>query len=585
MWKRLGKSLSSRIFFSVTFLVVAPLILVMSTVWRKTNNEMVQKQIQTYEENVLYLSRLCGNMFRDIKDKSLLVYNDEKTMEILNKGAEISEAEQKLLNSKVSAIFFSDDKIESLTFYVEKLNLMIYRKRNESNRFYRIEDKKELESFFLNSYDPEEARYCISTVKSENSSERHVVLDQNIMDLNYRPLVRMEVVYSQEIFEPIFSDTENEELYGNYVVDDKGEFLYGKFGDNFPENIKNMLRKAPEGVSYMQEDQDYVVIRQRMEKFPYDVIKCISMKAVTEELIPYRNGLFIAFALTIVIIAILALILSRLVSGPIKKFTQSIIRFRRSEDNMEAKVETEILEMKELAAEFSGMMQEINQLIEEKSEARYKEKKAYLMMLAVQINPHFLYNALQTLQFMALKRKAFEMNAMLTSLGKILRYSLDWEAVQVTLEEEVENAMEYLNIQKFRYVDELELQVERPDEKLNQILPKMVLQPLVENCFVHGFKGKTDGYKINIHITGDREGITVDICDNGKGMDEDAVKEYNRELENGDHYAAAGHTGLLSVNYRLKEKCPGAEIRIEQKEWFCVRVTIPGGCDEGSDYR
>ena len=119
--RKLGKSLRSRIFLSVTFFVVIPLIAAMSVIWKKTNEQMIERQIQSYEENTLYMSRLCDGLFDDIKDKSLLIYNDQKTMEILNKGSGISEDEQKLLNGKVSAIFFSDDKIKSLNntgFYI-----------------------------------------------------------------------------------------------------------------------------------------------------------------------------------------------------------------------------------------------------------------------------------------------------------------------------------------------------------------------------------------------------------------------------------------------------------------------------------
>lgn len=583
--RKFGKSLRSRIFFSVTCFVVIPLIGAMSVIWKKTNEQMIERQIQSYEENTLYMSRLCDGLFDDIKDKSLLIYNDQKTMEILNKGVGISEDEQKLLNSKVSTIFFSDDKIKSLTFYVEKLNLMIYRKRNESNRFYRIENENEIDSYFINSCHSEDVRYHISTERDQVSGEYLVVLDQNIMDLNYRPLVRMEIVYDNEIFDPIFSNPAKGWADGNYVIDDEGKFLYGEFGEYYPDKIRELLHTSAQGVSYADEGEPYVIIKQKLADFPYDVVKCISMQVILDELLPYRNGLILTCILILIIIAVLALVLSRLVSGSIRKFTQSIIRFRKTTENMESKIEPEIAEMKELAEEFSGMMNEINQLIEEKSDARYKEKKAYLMLLTMQINPHFLYNALQTLQFMALKRKAFEMNAMLTSLGKILRYSLDWDKQQVTLEEEMENVLEYLNIQKFRYVDELELQVERPETSLNCMVPKMILQPLAENCFVHGFKGKTEDYKVRLKISDDGGNITVLICDNGKGMESAEIEQLNDEMKSGENYIASSHTGLLSASCRLKEKYPQASVQIEQGQWFCVRISIPGGYHEGSDYR
>lgn len=584
MWKKLGRSLRSRIFFSVAIFVVIPLIAVMGIIWKKTNDQMLQRQIETYKENILYMSRLCDSIFDDIKSQSLLIYNDEKIMEILKKGEEMSEEEQKLLNSKISTIFYSSDDIESLAFYVEKLNLIIYRKRNESNRFYRIQDETELANYFVNEIESEEIQYRINAIKNKESHEFETILHQNILDLDYKPLAHIEIIYNQGIFDPLFSLPEKDGTTGNFVFDDKGQLLYEENKEEFSEELMKTIRDSAQGVSYQDENNPYVIIKQSMEEFPYDVVKCISLQGVMDELAPYRNGLVVVFLLVFVIIAVLALILSGLVRKPIKRFTQSIVHFRNSRENIVPKVQPEIQEMEELAEEFSGMMREINQLIEEKSEARYKEKKAYLMMLTVQINPHFLYNALQTLQLMALKRKAFEINAMLISLGKILRYSLNWQQGEVSLETELENALEYLNIQKFRYVDELELQTELPEEMPDCMIPKMVLQPLVENCFVHGFKGKTGEFRIRLSVYREKGRIYIEVSDNGKGMEKNAVEDMNYRMESGEYDPASEHTGLLSVNYRLKEKYPRSSIRIEQGQWFCVRITILGGCDEVSDY-
>ena len=127
--------------------------------------------------------------------------------------------------------------------------------------------------------------------------------------------------------------------------------------------------------------------------------------------------------------------------------------------------------------------------------------------------------------------------------------------------------------------------MDRPETGLDCMVPKMILQPLVENCFVHGFKGKTGDYKVRIDICHNNGDITVLICDNGKGMESAQMEKLNAEMEKGENYIASGHTGLLSASCRLKEKYPGAYVRIEQGQWFCVKVSIPGGYHEGSDHR
>lgn len=557
--------------------------IVMGILWEKINEKMIKRQIEIFEENALYLARLSNSILVDVKNVSLLIYNDEKTMDILEKGVNVSEEEQNLLNGKVSAIFFSNDEIYSVAFYVEEPQIMIYRKRNQSNRFYKVTTESELEHYFINEYNFKERKYSISTVHNEETQEFQLILNQNIMDQMNHVLVRMEIVYDHTVFEPVFSKTERDKYSCNFILDDKNQFLYEEFGEYFPDKIGEELKDAPEGISYI--GIEYCVIKTGLEKFPYKIVKCISMQALSEDMVPYRNSILIVFLVIMVIIAIVALVLSKLIRKPIRKFTQSIIELRNSGRCIDSEIQSDITEMDELAVEFCAMMKEIDYLIEEEGDARYKEKKAFMKMLTVQLNPHFLYNALQTLQYMALQRNAFEINGMLTSLGKILRYCLDWETDEVTLEEELENALDYLNIQKYRYVDELKLQVERPDRIPECYMPKMILQPLVENCFVHGFKGQAGDYRIKIHISCANGEIVMKVCDNGKGMEEAERMQYMQKMERMENYNVSSHTGLLNLNYRLRQKYPQATVSIEQNEWFCVEIRITGGYNENFDHR
>lgn len=568
-----GKSLKSRIFYSITICVAVPLIMTIGISWVKLRKEMEKRQTIVYEENTLYLSSLCNSLFEEIKNKSLLIYYDEKTMDLLKKRKPLSEEEQKLLYGKASAIFYSDDDIESVALYMEKARLMIYKKRNQTSRFYKVENKDDAIKYFINYLDSGELQYQISTLQNNEKGEFNIVLDQNILDPFNNTVMKMEIIYNQSVFQPIFSKI-GDESSRNFILDQNGAFIYEEFGEIFPNDLEEDIKLAPEGTSKTK-NGDYVIIKKSLEKFPYSIVKCVSKYEILKPTIPYRNNMIAMFCIIIMIIAFLSIILSRLVRQPIRKFTQSITDFRKSDQTIVKKVNPEIDEMEELSDAFYLMMKEINQLIEEKSEAKYKEKKAQLTMLAVQINPHFLYNALQTLQFMALKRKAFEINAMLLSLGKILRYSLDWENEEVTLNEEFENVLEYLNIQKFRYVDELDLYVEKPEILPECKLPKMILQPLVENCFVHGFKGKTENYKIRLLIACNDDLISIKISDNGNGMDMNDMQELNQSLKNAEGYTPSQHTGLLSLNFRLRQWYPNASVHVSQTEWFCVEVRIP----------
>ncbi|MBS6196340.1 MAG: histidine kinase [Clostridiales bacterium] len=551
--------------------------------WKKTAEAVEDKQIALYEENILYLARLCDNIFKDVKDKSVLIYSDDKVMDIL-KRKKVDEFENRnILNGKVNAIFYSDDNIDSVAFYVESAKLMIYKKRNATTRFYKVKTEEEADSYFKLSYPAEEQGYSIGTLRNEEKDEYQLGFHQNITNVDQRPIARIEIIYNKSLFEPVFFRPNPRDLGRNFILDEGEKFAYEEFDEEMPDDFDNALMDAPEGVSRYK--KDYLIMKRKLESFPYYVIKSISTKEISDDMMPFKNGMLMLFGLVIVIIAVIALVLSRIVRRPIEKFTGSIEQFRESEENIETEIKVDIEEMQSLAEQFSMMMGEINQLIDEKSEARYREKKAQLNMLMVQINPHFLYNALQTLQFMALRRNAFEINAMLTSLGKILRYSLNLGSREVTLAEELENVTEYLNIQKFRYVDELDMYIDRPDELPNFIVPKMIIQPLVENCFVHGFKGKTEDYKIKLEISCMKNMVTIKVCDNGWGMEEEEIVRLNKELEECDDYIISEHTGVQSVNFRIKQKYPNASMKLYKNDWFCVEIRISGGYDEDSNNR
>lgn len=135
--KRRG-SLKYRIFFSVIVCAFVPLFLAIRVSWTKMNQEIMQQQIGVYEENAMYIAKLCESVLEDIRDTSLLIYNDNKIMDGLKQGANISLENLQLLDRRASSMFFSDTDIESIAFYIEEAETLIYRKRNESNRFFGI---------------------------------------------------------------------------------------------------------------------------------------------------------------------------------------------------------------------------------------------------------------------------------------------------------------------------------------------------------------------------------------------------------------------------------------------------------------
>lgn len=183
-----------------------------------------------------------------------------------------------------------------------------------------------------------------------------------------------------------------------------------------------------------------------------------------------------------------------------------------------------------------------------------------LKVLQSQLNPHFLFNTLNTAARLSYLENAPKTGEVVYSLASLLRYSLRNLQQFVTLKEEITYIQHYLYIQKARYQEQLETTVNVPGELENILMPVMTLQPLVENAIIHGLEQKGDNWRLSIEAVERGDSVIIEIRDNGVGMDSHILKELNKFTKTGK-----GHTtgiGIPNVDTRLKQYF-GTEYGIE----------------------
>lgn len=182
--------------------------------------------------------------------------------------------------------------------------------------------------------------------------------------------------------------------------------------------------------------------------------------------------------------------------------------------------ETEDHDMKALVNKFNEMDTRIHTLIVENYEIKLKEKESQVMALSMQMNPHFLYNTLNTVNMMALGEGQMGISDALVRLAKMLQRTLRIRGDRWTVREELENLDDYLYIMKLRYENAFCAEVEVQEELMDTTVPFFLLQPLVENSVIHGFEDMQEGGKIKITARRGKNGKrNFVIWDNGKGMD------------------------------------------------------------------
>ncbi|WP_338749405.1 sensor histidine kinase [Bacillus sp. FJAT-52991] len=177
-----------------------------------------------------------------------------------------------------------------------------------------------------------------------------------------------------------------------------------------------------------------------------------------------------------------------------------------------------------------------------------------LLHLSAQIQPHFLFNTLNTITTLIRLGKNKEAEQAIYSLSSLLRYHLDKKASLVSLKEEIKYAEQYLSIQKLRFGSRLEWEIHIPKELLEIKIPMLVIQPLIENACIHGIEPSVDGGTIVISASSKNEGLLLEIRDDGTGVNDDIISEFEQWKTENLSSNSETNIGLRNVHARLKEQ-------------------------------
>ena len=240
-------------------------------------------------------------------------------------------------------------------------------------------------------------------------------------------------------------------------------------------------------------------------------------------------------------------------------------------------------ELKELGEQINQMADRLETLIDQVRQKQDNLSKAELRTLQAQINPHFLYNTLDTIVWQAESGKGDEVVRLTRSLSDFFRISLSSGADWIPVSQELKHVSAYLNIQKIRYRDILDYEVDQPEGMEEIYMLKLLLQPLVENALYHGIKNKRGGGKISVSVTRENRIMTFTVSDTGKGMTPEQLKALEESLKAEIPTAQAelepGHSGfgMRNVDLRIRlyyKKQTGLLVQ-SGSEGTSVSFTIP----------
>ena len=256
------------------------------------------------------------------------------------------------------------------------------------------------------------------------------------------------------------------------------------------------------------------------------------------------------------IIILLMLFLGTLISGfiyrPVEALSSTMIRIKNGEKELRVKTDGWSDELKVMGEEFNEMLDRIQKMVEEEYEAKVLMERTQYKVLQAQINPHFLYNTLDTMSGIAASQDCMLVSGLCQSLSAIFRYSLDISDTQATLQQEMAHVRNYLYVMDVRNGNSVKYTYHIDTDTLQDSIPRITLQPIVENALQHGLRMTRRKDKELIITAKHNDGrLFVTIEDNGAGMDADAM---NEQLEKADigRIEMGRSIGIMNVNARIK---------------------------------
>lgn len=302
------------------------------------------------------------------------------------------------------------------------------------------------------------------------------------------------------------------------------------------------------------DNSSYNITTRQSSQYGWTVSLSQSSLQITQ---PYKHFFWylLAAGIGLVLLIIVAIyIISSWISEPVAQLSNSIekITFNNLDENIIDLDRSSISEVRQLHTAFATMLKRLKASV-------VCEKQAYLLALQSQMNPHFLYNALSVINALSLTGRNDEVSNACEKLSSMLRYSTSFDTDGIMLKDEINHIQNYLEFMKLRFQNQLTYEICVDSSLMSMPMPKLVLQPIVENCFGHGFKSVLPPWFVSVKISREDENWCIRIEDNGYGISQEAaddidlkISTYLNNIPENYNEMKIGGLGLVNTIIRLK---------------------------------
>lgn len=559
---------------------IIPLILMAVFSYYNTSN-IINKKIDTYINQNLHVSaKLIDSTLGGFVSMTDFISQNEDVQRILKKKA-YNNYDEKF--DDVQTIY----KLTSSVLAAQKLDVPIYIAGEYMYARFSTTDYfppvyEYLSGDIYKAIDSADKRFIYYIHRrAEGKDSRDITLSiirqiRNVQDGERLGYVIIDVY--DDYFDEVFSNEKGYSGSNIYLMDNNGTIITDmvyktKTGFKFYSGYAGIISSNKSG-------QFTCSIDGKRSMLYYDTLSNSNLKIVQtipiSSLYSDRDVIVNTFLMLIIFFSILAIavsmILADTISKPVNKLSKLMNRVEKGDMDVNFDINSDD-EIGRLGRSFNRMVKEVNRLIKDVYEKQYLLKEAELKSLKHQIDPHFLYNTLESINWMSKLNNNEGVSSAVIALGRLLRYTMSSKGDIVPISEEMEQVKNYLEIQKLRFTDRFQVSIEIEGSLYEKSMLKLLLQPLIENAIIHGLEQKIG--KGNLFIKGYLKGqdIVFEIRDDGVGMGNSRVKGEGIGMENVDRRIKLQYGDGYGISV------------IEEDGWTCVKLMVPdiGGSVKEND--
>jgi len=509
-------------------LSVIPLTLLGTFSYNKASSVIQEKVYQTVLENLSQVNHSLDYFARDIEQLSIYIYGNNEIQDVLAKPPNRSLVEKLEDEKKINGILkmFLGFKSWDIDIYLLGLN---------GDRYFTGDLlPSPYEDFNSNWGLFRKARLADGNVVWDTHYAMKKINDFGVVLSSGRLMKKIGTNESLgylviDIREPALADKYDKAyLYPGgevYLTDQSGYIISStpskqQIGTKLQAAFMPKVIEGTKGFFSIDspDEPTAMVIYDTSKSTGYKLISKVPVNMVTKDSLSIRNLTISMIILEVIVFFVIAYLISRTLTRPMRKLNFLMRKVEGGDLNVSfaSKYNDEV---GQLGQSFNRMLEQINHLINEVYEKQLMLQQAELKAVQAQFNPHFLYNTLDSINWMARIHKVDDISQTAVALGELLRFSIRKDGLLIPIEEDLRQINNYLTIQKIRYRDKYEATLEIEPDIQKLYMPKLLLQPIIENAITHGLEMKMGKGKIDISVKNVGERIRFVVHDDGAGMD------------------------------------------------------------------